>query len=70
MLLGAVHNRECVLCVLQLGSKRGKRDKMAGIPERCLESSGLYLRRQTVKETSEEASVILLSRKVFDFLQE
>lgn len=43
MLLGAVHNRQCVLCVFQLGSTRRQRDKMAGIPERCLESRGLHL---------------------------
>lgn len=42
---------------------------MAGIPERCLESSGLYLCGQTIKEASEEAFVFLLSQKILDFLQ-
>ena len=69
MLLGAVHNRQRMLCVFQLGSKRRQRDKMAGIPERCLESSGLYLCGQIIKEASEEAFVFLLSQKILDFLQ-
>ena len=69
MLLGAVHNRQCVLCVFQLGSKRCKCDKMAGIPERCVKSGSLYLCGQTVKEASEEAFVILLSQKILDFFQ-
>ena len=69
MLLGAIHNRQCVLCVFQLGSKRRQRDKMVGIPKCCLEPSGLYLWRQTVKEASGEASLILFSQKVLDFLQ-
>lgn len=61
MLLGAVYNRQRVLCVFQLGSKRRQRDKMAGLPKRCLESSGLYLCGQTIKEACEEAFVFLLS---------
>ena len=69
MLLDAVYNRQRVLCVFQLGSKRRQRDKMAGLPERCLESSGLYRCRQTIKEAGEKAFVFLLSQKVLDLLQ-
>ena len=69
MLLVAVHNRQRVLRVFKLGSKRRQRDKMAGIPERCLESNGLNLCGQTIKEASEEAFVFLLSQKILDFLQ-
>lgn len=69
MLLGAVYNRQRVLCVFQLGSKRRQRGKMASLPERCLESSGLYLCGQTIKEASEKAFVpVLLSQKILDFL--
>jgi len=69
MLLGAVHNRQRVLCVLQLGPKRRQRGKMVGIPERCFEPGCLYLCGQTVKRTGEKASFILLSQQFLDFLQ-
>ena len=68
VLLGALHNSQCVLCVLQLGSERRQCDKMAGIPECCLESGGLFLCGQTVKETGEETPLVLLLQKVLDFL--
>ena len=67
MLLGAVYNRQCVLCVFQLGSKWPQRDQITGIPERCLESGSLYLCGQIVKKASEEAFVILLSQKILGF---